>query len=77
MQSELTGYVQISYSAANEFGGQDQFLFANAGLNFNLSDTLSLFAVERYFYRTSSDETVPTITRGYDNETEIGIRRNF
>jgi uncharacterized protein (PEP-CTERM system associated) len=77
MRDDLTGYANVSYSSGNEFGGNDEILFATVGFNLALSETMTLYGLNRFLYQQASQVSVVANYRTYDDETIIGIRRNF
>lgn len=77
MWSNLGGYVSLSYSKADEFGGHDQIYQGDVGLNFSLSDTLMLYAADRYLYRQSAYASATPSGKTWIEEIAVGIRRNF
>jgi uncharacterized protein (PEP-CTERM system associated) len=77
MRDDLSGYASVSYSSGNEFGGHDEILFANVGFNLALSETLSLYGYNRFLYHTAAQVSVGPGYQATDDETVIGIRRNF
>ena len=56
MRPDLTGYVGVSYSLANEFGGSDRIFTAGAGLNYSLSPKTDAYISTQYVYRQSIDQ---------------------
>jgi len=77
MRDDLNGYASVSYSSGNEFGGNDQILYTDIGVNWALTQTMSFFAYNRFLYRQGSGISITASYRTYDDETIIGIRRNF
>jgi uncharacterized protein (PEP-CTERM system associated) len=74
---DLSGYVNASYSYANEFGGHDQILYGTVGLSYSVSETFSLYVLDRYIHRNVSDVTSVPETPLTDDEVVVGLRRNF
>lgn len=77
IHTDIDGFLSLSYSNADEFGGHDQFFQGNIGANFALSETLTLYAMNRYFYRESSYPPPVTAGRTTIEEVAVGIRRSF
>jgi uncharacterized protein (PEP-CTERM system associated) len=74
---DLTGGVNVEYSAAQEFGGDDQILSTNGTLNYVLADNMRVFLIGRYLRRLSSNQSS---VGGYslsDIQAIVGISRNF
>ena len=75
MWPDLTGFASASYSFADEFGGHDQIFSATAGLTYTVSDTFSLYALDRYLHRDINAGAINSPLS--DEEVVIGIRRAF
>jgi len=59
LRRALSGYVGVSYSLANEFGGADRIFTAGAGLNYSLSPKTDAYLSTQYIYRQSIDQALP------------------
>jgi uncharacterized protein (PEP-CTERM system associated) len=80
LRTDLKGYVSLSYSTANELGGRDTFYYGTVGLDYSVSDTFSLYIIDRYLYRELNNFSARTTAINAptsDEEVAIGIRRNF
>ena len=73
----LSAYAAASYSSGNEFGGNDQIFYADVGFNWNLSDSLSLYGINRYLYHEAAEVSIAPNFRTYDDEMLVGIRHSF
>jgi len=58
LRRALSGYVGLSYSVANEFGGSDRIFTAGAGLNYSLSPKTDAYLSTQYIYRRSIDQFI-------------------
>lgn len=58
LRRALSGYVGLSYSVANEFGGSDRIFTAGAGLNYSLSPKTDAYVSTQYVYRRSIDQFI-------------------
>lgn len=58
MRPDLTGYVGMSYSLANEFDGSDRIFTAGAGLNYSLSPKTDAYISTQYVYRQSINQLI-------------------
>ena len=76
LRRDLTGHVGASYSLANEFGGNDRILTAEAGLNYTLSTNVNCYVTGRYLQRQSSGQTVDNVPLT-DFLAIVGVRRSF
>jgi hypothetical protein len=77
MRPDLTGYIGASYSFANEFGGHDRILSADAGLNYMLSQWMSVYLTQRYIHRELQGVTGVSNAPLSDELIMVGIRAHF
>jgi uncharacterized protein (PEP-CTERM system associated) len=76
LRRDLTGYAGVTYSVANEFGGQDRIITANAGLTYSMAKDLDCYVTGQYLQRESSGQ-IAGIVPLTDAVAVIGIRRMF
>jgi uncharacterized protein (PEP-CTERM system associated) len=76
LRRDLTGQVGVSYSLANEFGGNDRILTVDAGLNYTLAKNVDCYVTNRYLQRQSSGQTVENVPSS-DFLAIVGVRRTF
>ena len=77
LRRDLTGNAGVSYSHADEFGGHDRIVTANAGLAYVLAKNLSSYLTGSYLQRESSGQVGVTNVPLSDFTAIIGIRRTF
>ena len=76
LRRDLTGYAGVSYSVANEFGGQDRIVAVDAGLTYMLAKNLDCYLTGQYLQRESSGQIVTNVPLS-DFVAVVGIRRRF
>lgn len=76
MREDLTGHAGVSYSYANEFGGHDRILNADAGLTYVLGENFDCFLTGRYLHRESRGQVVTNVPLS-EVVAIVGIRTTF
>jgi hypothetical protein len=77
LRRELTGFASVSYSYANEFGGNDKIITANAGLSYLMSEKLECYITGNYLQRQSNGQTVTTQSSSSEAVVIVGMRRKL
>jgi len=73
----LSGTVRGGYSTAEEFGGNDQIINADADLTFSLASRMRFFVMGRYLRRVSTHQTSAGGFPLTDVQAIVGIARQF
>jgi len=76
LRRDLVGYAAISYSYANEFGGRDRIVEADAGLTYMLNKDVDCYLTAQYLHRSSKDQVVADVPLS-EFAASIGVRRKF
>jgi len=77
MRKDLTGYLLTGYSYADEFNGRDKIFNATLGASYNLTDTFSVYAEDRYLHRDMKDIIGVANIPLSDDVFTVGIRVGF
>ena len=74
---DLSGTVRGGYSTAEEFGGNDQIVNADADLAYSMTERTRFFVIGRYLRRVSNNQTSVGGFPLTDVEAIVGIARQF
>jgi hypothetical protein len=77
LRQDLTALVSVGYSRANEFGGRDNIISADAHLNYHLSETFDLYLTNHFVHRDAANLIGVPNAPMTEDQVIVGIRAHI